>query len=103
MKFSEEATIEFQGVGYTAGSGYVDDERCIGYPHFPKGEYQFARGELRSGQGKVLGTCKITSIWRTPRSYVSSTMCQIEAVVDGKTYTGRGAGHGMLFKGRRKK
>jgi hypothetical protein len=50
---------------------------------------------------KELGTYRITRTWKTPHSYVSSTMNQVYATVNGITYTGRSAGVGMLFRGRK--
>lgn len=58
---------------------------------------------LTDWEGKPVGTYKIISSWATPKSYVSSRMYQIEAIVKGKKYTGRSAGVGMLFNGRLKK
>jgi hypothetical protein len=60
-------------------------------------------GVLNDWKGNPLGTWRATSTWRTPRSFFSDTMSQIEATVDGVTYTGRGAGIGMVFNGRRKR
>jgi len=57
-------------------------------------------GILTDWHGTELGTYRITRTWRTPRSYVSSTMHQVYATVDGVTYTGRSAGVGMIFKGK---
>jgi peptidoglycan hydrolase-like amidase len=72
-----------------------------GYPEFKK-EFVGATGALQSFTGKTLGTCRIVSMWRTPRSWVSSHMFQIEATIDGVTYTGRGAGSGMSWIGKPK-
>lgn len=48
-------------------------------------------------KGDVLGRAVEVSRWRTPRSYVSSTMSQYRATVGGRTYTGRSGGTGMYI------
>lgn len=53
--------------------------------------------------GEPIGTYTITSSWKTPRSYISSTMYQLIACVQGHFYTGRSAGVGMVFRGKKKK
>jgi hypothetical protein len=60
-------------------------------------------GQLTDWQGKPIGTYRITSTWKTPRSYVSSTYSQVEAIVNGTKYTGRSAGLNMLYRGKRKR
>jgi hypothetical protein len=57
-------------------------------------------GKLTNWRGDAIGTYRITSSWPTPRSYVSSTMNQVYATVDGRTYQGRSAGVGMVFNGK---
>ncbi len=57
--------------------------------------------EITDWHGRLLGHGVITAIWRTPRSYVSSHMMQIRAVIDGVAYTGRSCGNGMIWSGRR--
>jgi hypothetical protein len=64
--------------------------------------YPCANGVLGDFHGNPIGTWRAVSTWRTPRSFYSGTMSQIEAVVNGVRYTGRGAGEGMVYKGKRK-
>lgn len=71
--------------------------RLIGYV---KGDGP--RADLTDWHGKKIGEGVRKSCWRTPRSYVSSTMCQYEFIVDGVRYTGRSPGNGMYFTGKRK-
>lgn len=59
-------------------------------------------GILTDWYGTPIGTYKIVSTWKTPRSYVSSTMNAVHATVAGKVYKGRSAGVGMFFNGRGK-
>jgi hypothetical protein len=58
-------------------------------------------GTLTDFHGNKIGTYRTLSTWKTPRSYVSSTYSSVEAFVDGKRYTGRSAGRGMRFYGKR--
>lgn len=64
--------------------------------------YPGAAGILKDWHGNPIGKWRITSTWATPRSYVSSTMHQIEATIGGGVYTGRGAGENMAWRGKRK-
>jgi hypothetical protein len=59
--------------------------------------------ELTDWHGNKIGTIHLASSWATPRSYVSSRMYQAYATVNGVQYTGRTAGEGMVFKGKRVK
>jgi hypothetical protein len=89
-----DCTVTLGGKEFTAGGAEVTDDHCIAY----LGE----GGTLRSWHGKIIGSYRVLSSWKTPNSYVSSRMCQVEATVNGIVYTGRSAGQGMIFKGRRK-
>jgi hypothetical protein len=84
-----------EGRTFTSGGAVVTPDLIVAYPK--------ANGVLGDWHGNDIGTWCATSTWRTPRSYVSSTMSQIEATVNGVTYTGRGAGIGMIFKGKPKR
>lgn len=97
-----DCTFTAQGRSFTAGGAYVTDERAIAYPKLER-EYVGARGDLTDWHGNVIGKCVVTAMWRTPRSYVSSHMLQIAGTIDGRKYTGRGAGNGMVWKGKRTK
>lgn len=79
---------------FVAAGAVVTPDRIVAYPA--------ENGLLCDWHGNVIGTYRIVATWKTPRSYVSSTMHQIEARVNGVTYTGRGAGVGMSFTGKRK-
>lgn len=73
-----------------------------GYPEFAR-ETIGATGALNDFQGRRIGQARILSKWETPKSYVSSEMFQIEVTTpEGFVYTGRGAGSGMLWKGKLK-
>ena len=88
-----DCTFEHGGRTFEAGGAYVDDRFLIAYPG--KG------GILNNWHGERMGTWHATSSWRVD-SYIGSRMCQIVATLDdGRTYTGRGFGEGMSFRGRR--
>ena len=88
-----DCVVEHAGRKYESGGAVITEDFCIGY--LQKG------GILTDWHGNKIGQYKITSTWKTPRSYVSSTMNQVTALVDGRRYTGRSAGVGMIFKGKR--
>jgi len=87
-------TIEHEGRTFESGGAVVTPEHVVAYPK--------AGGILGDWHGNPIGTWRMVATWNTPRSFVSGTMSQIEAVVSGVLYTGRGAGVGMIYKGRRK-
>lgn len=87
-----DCTIEHDGRKFTAGGAYVAPDRIVAYLG--------KDGALTDWHGKQLGTYRITRTWPTPRSFASSTMSQVYAVVDSVTYQGRSAGDGMIFRGR---
>jgi hypothetical protein len=89
-----DCTVTLGGKEFTAGGAEVTDDHCIAYLG--------KDWELHSWHGEVIGSYRVIRSWRTPNSYVSSRMCQVEAVVNGIVYTGRSAGQGMIFKGKRK-
>ena len=73
-----------------------------GYPMFKDNRaYVGAVGEFHDAHGKKIGTAVVTSRWKTPKSYVSDEMFQIEVTTPDGVYTGRGAGSMMLWNGRR--
>ena len=101
MNYVEKnCTIEHNGRKFTAGGAVVTPEHLVGYLGKPRAD---GSRFLENWHGKWLGTCWITSTWRTSRSFTSGTMHQVHARVNGVTYTGRSAGEGMLFRGRRVK
>src|ERR1700691_1873235 len=88
-----DCVIEHEGRSYEASGAIVSPECIVAY---------LGRDNvLTDWHGNSLGTYRVTSTWRTPRSYVSTTMSQVRAIVNGVTYTGRSAGQGMIYCGRR--
>lgn len=89
----EVATFVFEGKPFTALGSIVDHENgiVVGYPHGT---------ELRTCDGKVIGTCQVVSVFKMARwSYIGGWyMSCYRAVVDGKQYYGRGFGDGMLLR-----
>jgi len=90
-----DCTVTHEGRTFEAGGAVVMPDHIVAYPE--------KDGVLCDWHGNAIGTWRATATWRTPRSWLSSAMSQIEATVDGITYTGRGAGVGMIYKGRVKR
>jgi hypothetical protein len=88
----EVGVVEHEGREYRAFGSVITDTHITAYLG--------KDGKLTTWDGKVIGTYRITRTWRTPRSFVSSTMNQVYATVDGRTYQGRSAGVGMVFNGK---
>lgn len=82
-----------QGKTFTAGGAVVTDDLLVAYPG--------ADGKLNDWHGSQIGTYRVMSTWRAPRSFVSSTMSTIECFVEGVRYVGRGAGKGMVVRAKR--
>jgi len=104
----QDCTIQHEGKKFTSGGAVVTPDYIVGYVGKPIGDGmgcdrcgKTSRRYLTDWHGKVIGTCFISSTWRTPNSFTSSVMHQIYAKVDGVDYTGRGQGEGMIFKGKR--
>src|SRR5438552_4232374 len=88
----EVGIIVHAGREYSALGAVVTDTHVTAYLG--------KNGQLTNWNGETIGTYRITRTWRTPKSYVSETMSQVYATVNGRTYTGRSAGVGMIFNGR---
>lgn len=76
----------------------VTDTNAIGYlarrVGFGKSDYI-----ITDWQGNELGAAMITAKWKIT-SYLSSTMMQVEARINGRWYTGRTMGEGMIWRGK---
>lgn len=61
------------------------------------------QGNITDFKNRIVGTYRITSSWRTPKSYVSDRMFAIVVrLKNGTFYTARSAGKGMSVVGKRK-
>ena len=105
--FHESATVTYNGRSFTATGAVVSPTYAYGYLRFPIDpttkkpiESPGTLGTLHAWNGDQIGTARITSSWRTPRSFVSSHLHQVIVTINGARYTGRSAGHGMLWRGR---
>lgn len=78
-----ETIVAYMGRGQRNGMG-VDRISAQTYP-------------VTVWTGLPIGYATCGSTWRTPGSYVSSTMSQFYATIGGREYTGRGAGEGMAI------
>ncbi len=93
-RYAELGIVELAGKEYAACGAYVDDRVLVAY----LGDDDV----LTTWDGEPLGGYVLTASWPTPRSYVSSHRHQVVATLhDGRTYTGRSAGRGMLVRARR--
>ncbi len=99
-----DCTFTYEGRKFTCGGAVVTPDRIVAYPGKPdRGLFTSTPGgPLNDWHGREIGRYRIVSSWRV-NSYVGSHMNQIEATVDGVTYTGRGFGEGMIYQGKRKR
>lgn len=90
-----DCVVNFQGNDFVSGGSVVTEDYAIVY-------LAGTMKHVTNWRGERLGSCWVVSSWKTPRSYVSSRMFQIEATIYGITYTGRSAGAGMIARLKRK-
>jgi len=91
--FAETGTMVHEGRTYSSGGAAVDDESLVAYLG--------ACGVVRTWEGAEIGRYQITSSWRV-QSYVSSELHQVHIrLADGRRYTGRSHGEGMIVTARR--
>lgn len=94
----EVGTITHEGREFAAGGSVIDLEsgHIFGYP---KGE------TLTTWNGEAIEglQLRVTSTWRTPRSFTSDRMFAYSATYKGRSYYGRGSGEGMLLRLRLRK
>ena len=89
-----DCTFTFDGRSFESGGAIVTPNAIVAYPG--------ANGQLKDWHGNVIGTWRAVSKWRIDSHY-SSHMYQIEAIVNGIAYTGRGMGEGIIYRGKVKK
>ena len=94
----EVGIVTHDGKEYSALGSVVTPDRLVAYMGK---KFAPTLCFITTWEGTVIGAGRIRSTWTTPRSYISSEMYQVEAVVNGVHYTGRCAGDGMIFKGKR--
>jgi hypothetical protein len=87
-----DCTITHEGRSFTSGGAVVTDDRIVAYLGKDK--------VLTDWHGNAIGTYRIVSTWKTPRSYMSDVMHAVHATVNGKLYKGRSMGEGMAFTGK---
>lgn len=91
-------TITHEGRTFEAGGAVVTPDYVIAYLSLDGTRYH-----ITDWHGQHLANARITATWRTPHSWLSDTMHQVEATIDGITYTGRSGGAGLIWRGRPKR
>lgn len=87
------ATYTHQRRDFTCDGAHQTEEHIVGY--------MGKEGVLTNWQGEPIGRYTIESAWPTPAYHLSRKMYQLWVKANGRTYTGRSAGEGMLFRGKR--
>jgi hypothetical protein len=88
----EIGIISHEGKEYAASGSLVTPEYAVGY-------MSKDMNEIRSWDGKHLGTARVTASWPI-RSFISDRMYQVSATIDGIRYTGRTCGAEMIWRGK---
>lgn len=97
----DNCVFEHAGRKFEAAGAVVTETHIIAYLGKPDFEGS-KNGALVDWHGNEIGRYRITSTWRTQRSFFSSTMSAVQArLPDGRRYLGRSAGEGMIFRGKR--
>lgn len=95
-----DCTVTHNGRTFEAGGASVSPARLVAYVGKVREGGPANVRDLTDWHGNVIGEARLTSSWRTPRSFMASRMYQAYATVDGVTYTGRTCGEGMSYVGR---
>lgn len=92
----QDCTVEHEGKKFTSGGAVVTDSYLIAYPA--------KDGVLNDWHGKKLGTWRVISsrpaIFFGHHSWQGSRYYHMRATVNGKHYSLRGFGEGMVAKGK---
>ena len=75
---------------FQSGGAVVTCQKITAYPK--------SDGVLGDWHGNPIGTWRSVSNWKQHGLIIH----QIEATIEGRTYTGRGQGVGMVYNGKRK-
>ena len=93
---AEVGTFVHEGRAFEASGALVSADHLICYPH--------EDGTVRDWQGNVLGTYRIISsrpaVFFGHSSHWGDRYYYMRATVDGRTYSIRGFGTGMIAKGK---
>lgn len=87
----QDCTIEFEGRTFTSGGAVVTDDYIVGYMSSDMTKLQTWHGDV------ISDVVTITGKWRI-NSWVSSHMYQVRVNVNGKWFTGRTCGSGMIAR-----
>lgn len=96
--------LQFEDKIFEADGTFMTEKHLVGAYLGPTDQGYEAKGStgpLNDSAGKQIGTYRISAVWATPESHVSSTRCWVVATVMGRRYQGTCWGVGMLFNGRR--
>jgi hypothetical protein len=94
----QDCTIEYKGRKFTSGGAIVADDYLIAYPA--------EHGVLKDWHGNALGTWRVISsrpaVFFGHGSFYGNNYYYMRATLsDGRKYSLRGFGKGMIAKGRR--
>jgi len=89
---TEVGIVTHNGKDYSALGSVITDSHITAYLG--------KDGQLQKWDGTVIGHYNIVTSWPV-RSYVTAHMYQVEAWIGPRCYTGRSAGVGMVFNGKR--
>ena len=100
-----DCVFEHEGRKFEAGGAVVTDDAAVAYLNIgnvtPDSPQQRIGWMLVDWHGRKLGDVESITGWETPRSFVSNRMYQVTARINGIRYTGRSAGEGMIWRGKR--
>ena len=101
---AEIVTLTFQGNQFTAMGAIISPTHAVGYIKGVEPFYRATLVELTNSAGEVIGRGRVVAAWRNPPNcFVSTRQYQIEITINGRRYTGRSMGAGMLWRGKAKK
>ena len=97
-----DCTIQRDGQSFEATGAVVTDNYAIAYietgENFKDMRFAGIIIDLTDWHGNLIGHGTVRSHWR---NQYGSYMYQVEGRINGVRYTGRTAGHGMIWRGKR--
>ena len=90
-----DCTITYDGCTFESGGAAIFGDRAIAY-------LSTDMRRVTTWRGADIGPARVVSSWPMPRSWISSRQYQVEATINGRVYTGRTMGGGMLWCGKLK-
>lgn len=96
LLIERDCTISHNGRQFEAGGAMIAPDFAVAY----MGKDM---ASVTDWHANPLGAARVVSSWKMPRSWQGDRQYQVEARINGRLYTGRTMGGGMIWRGKAKK